>query len=1001
MERNKIWGLIIAAALLVGLGAWLLGGDGEVEHEEIQADASEQEPVRLGLRRASARPELSTQPKAAIAGTVRDREGSPIAGAQICAWPQRADLEGHPPGTPRCTKSEADGHYRLDGLLPIRATVNAEARGFAPQVWFDQHETHREQQLRLLAGQTREGVDFVLTPGGVEIKGIVRDISGGVIEGAFVWARSSSFNDTGRSAGLSDAEGRFSLWSATGRINIVADADGYATNNRFTMAPGPTAELYLTPESVIVGRVVMAGTGEPVTGVVVDAEGEAFFSGDAGQARSDDAGEFRINKLSPGIYTLGARGDQLYGEATELIHLGLAATSKMVVIELHPAFVVDGQLRVAGGAEPRGCAQGFVRLADRDDKRNSRRGQVTTGGAIEIRSLLPGTYSVTASCDGMVSEPEYPDIVIADANVSGQVWEVREGLAIRGEIVDAGGAPVEGIRAFTMMKADPNDPRKQMTRGLSEASLADGSFVSPGLLPGTYDVWVFGSDRAGESEKVEVVLRPGADVNDVRLVLPGEGTLTGIVRDAESQPVAGVELSASAIGRRVKSVGVSDDQGRFIIEHVPPGEVRILAMDGRAPLRAPGTGDDDLQGTLAQVTAGETTEVEIVIESRTATISGRVLDEQGSPVADAFVSHQRMSDSAKAGKGAGKAKLRWRFDDQPVLTDIDGRFVIDGLAEDARYVIGAFRKGGGEAVEAEIKPGESIELTIIDTGEIAGKVTIGETDESPERFKLTVRNQAEGLSRNDELFRSGGAFRMKELPPGTYVLIIDSPAGSARVEGIELGAGEVRDDLRVTVSPRVTVRGRIIDLETREPVAGISVSVGARGTSMSFGSEKSGELPHVSNAEGRFTINDALTGKVMLAAIPRSFGTDLPYSWTWMPYQIPAGDEVVDLGDIEIVADRTQHNQKPGDIGFEVKAAALGSESEDHVTTVALIRPGGPADGSGLAVGDVIETVDGHDVKGAKSFRFARLTRVAPGASFALGTAGGKTIKITAGPAIK
>src|SRR5690606_27537959 len=138
-----------------------------------------------------------------------------------------------------------------------------------------------------------------------------------------------------------------------------------------------------------------------------------------------------------------------------------------------------------------------------------------------------------------------------------------------------------------------------------------------------------------------------------------------------------------------------------------------------------------------------------VVESRNATIRGRVLDEHGSPVADAFVSHQRMSDSAAAASGRSRAGLRWNFEDRPVLTDADGTFVIDNLAENASYVLGAFRKGGGEAVQEGVRPGEQVELTIVATGEIAGKVVTASGDAPPERMKVTINNDAEGLSRSD------------------------------------------------------------------------------------------------------------------------------------------------------------------------------------------------------------------------------------------------------------
>ncbi|MEM6991322.1 MAG: PDZ domain-containing protein, partial [Myxococcota bacterium] len=64
--------------------------------------------------------------------------------------------------------------------------------------------------------------------------------------------------------------------------------------------------------------------------------------------------------------------------------------------------------------------------------------------------------------------------------------------------------------------------------------------------------------------------------------------------------------------------------------------------------------------------------------------------------------------------------------------------------------------------------------------------------------------------------------------------------------------------------------------------------------------------------------------------------------------------------------------------------------------TVALVRPGGPAVGSGLVAGDVIVSVGGHDVTGGSEYLYRPLTAVAPGTVVELGLEGGRIAKITA-----
>src|SRR5690606_39110391 len=95
---------------------------------------------------------------------------------------------------------------------------------------------------------------------------------------------------------------------------------------------------------------------------------------------------------------------------------------------------------------------------------------------------------------------------------------------------------------------------------------------------------------------------------------------------------------------------------------------------------------------------------------------------------------------------------------------------------------------------------------------------------APSRATINL-SSAEGLRRSFAPYKTGGTFTFEALPPSTYTLSVESPAGTARVEDLELAAGEAKTDVVVTLSPRATVRGRLIDLDTREPVPGLIAAV--------------------------------------------------------------------------------------------------------------------------------------------------------------------------------
>jgi protocatechuate 3,4-dioxygenase beta subunit len=547
---------------------------------------------------------------------------------------------------------------------------------------------------------------------------------------------------------------------------------------------------------------------------------------------------------------------------------------------------------------------------------------------------------------------------------------------------------------------DPDAARAQVTR-VARQSEADGGFDLGGLLPGRYEVTSTGwRSRPGPLEPVVVELESGADVNDVRLVMPAVGTVRGRVLDGSGKPVAGATISASSIDMQGYGESRSNDAGEFTFEHLRPGQARIAARSSEYwwtdTMRKPGTTDDDLQGEVVRVVANETVELTLTVESRDGRITGVVKDEDGGPVSDAFIDAERMSEKAGANAASARRGVRWGGGTKPVLTDADGRFELDQLP-DGRYVVGANRKGGGQAVLEDVALGSHIELIISSTGELAGTVTLAGGG-APERFTISLADKAAGINLSDSYYRTDGVWHIREVPAGSYEITATASEGTTKLEpAITLGEGEVRENLELVLEPRVTVRGRLIDLETREPVAGLEVMVAGNG---SFMLRNTGPRQNVTGADGRFEVADAPTGRVEIIAWNRTGGSKAKYGWHHQVLTVESEPAVQDVGDIEVVARRLENNEKPGDLGFALNDWDPTIEPEEWKPVVASVRPGGPADGSGLVAGDVIEKVNGHDVLGKPGSRYGSLTQVPVGTTITLGLSEGKTVEIIAGPAI-
>ena len=487
---------------------------------------------------------------------------------------------------------------------------------------------------------------------------------------------------------------------------------------------------------------------------------------------------------------------------------------------------------------------------------------------------------------------------------------------------------------------------------------------------------------------------------------PGSGSVTGRVVDERGAPVGDVVVNLRSkdrgggmffFGGRSSSSARTTDDGEFTIEHVRPGSYRAEASQGwTRTLRSPGTSDDDVQGVELSVSEDEATQVEIRVEAKGAEIRGKVVDADGGPVSDAFISATRESDSATKSAGSNVRASRWgNWDLQPVLTDADGGFTIDNLTV-GTYTVHARRKGGGEGFAEGVATESEAVITIESTGSLSGTVTASAGP--PEEFTVTLRERESAVWRSDTFFRTGGAFSFDELSAGTYELTVEAGEGSAKVEE-SLGDGEERDDVKIELVGRVTVRGRLVDLDSGEPISGMRVHIGPSSGGMFFGGG-GGERKEVSDANGEFEVANAPSGEVQLFISTQNWGGTNDYSGASMMRTLAAKPATQDIGEITLVKKRLTDQEKSGDLGFKLRDAAPDEEWAKRELKVAFVRPGGPAAAAGLKAGDVITSVNGHDVTGEATYKYWALTRAKPGEAVTFGLASGSSVKVVLGPAL-
>lgn len=979
--------VVVGLLALIGLGLWWLRGD-EAPGAPAPADATGT-AARDGGRTSfgdgpRSRPELDLDirrgERASISGTITDEKGRPISGANVCAAARSEQLASSDTRRVTCAVSGKDGHYRIGDLFGVRHVVMASAPTFIPDAYHHGEGVARRDTVDLRPAFAATGIDIMLRGGGVQIHGVVKDLSGGAIEGAQVGARSSY--------AITSTDGAFSLWVRPGDATVEATADGYADGYVGGAAPGHFFEVFLTPESVLIGKVVRVGDGSPVENARVTAQTGGWGWNQAATF-TDEGGNFRLAGLKPGPYKARAEADDAMGLAEEQAILGLGETSEPILIKAHPAFMVEADVVISGGGA---CDEGWISLEDKKNARGSS-GQPNSDGEIKLRGLLPGDYEVGVHCSGYVSAERYEHVIIADKSLSGLKWEVTRGLAIRGEVVDGSGKPVERVSVSASPKPDPSQPRAHQTSTWGGETDVSGKFELSGLLPGAYNIEVNSWEppqRSTLPKPMVVTVAKDQDLEGLRIELPATGEISGSVRDQKGQPVPRASISLSS-GIDWQSTMAADD-GNFRFAHVAAGEYRLVARKGWDVMQAPGTSEDDVQGEKVEVKAGSRETVKLVVESRDGKITGIVRDADGGPVADAFIEASRESESATASTGGAMRDGRWSsYFDTPKLTDPDGRFALSDLP-DGKHTLRAHRKGGGEAIVEHVGLGDDVVLTIASAGRLAGTVGLRGGGAAPEEFTVNVEDELTGFSRNDNFFRTGGAWSLAEVPAGKYKIRVSAGAGSAEAEAV-MTAGKDTTGVRIELAPKVTVRGKVLNLEG-EPVPGLRVMIAARG-SWSFGGNEE-DKQNITDAAGNFEVPLAPTGAVQVTLMPRNWN-DEEYGWSSMPAKIEANDAGVDLPPIRVARKRVKEGEVGGDLGYKLKEDEPGADPLTTKLIVAFVRPGGPAATGGLQVGDEITSVDGQDVTGPNQYLHGSLTRVLSGTPVTLGLARGASLQLTAG----
>lgn len=328
----------------------------------------------------------------------------------------------------------------------------------------------------------------------------------------------------------------------------------------------------------------------------------------------------------------------------------------------------------------------------------------------------------------------------------------------------------------------------------------------------------FQSFRTNE-EQTQVVV-------DVVLDAEAEASISGRLVTEDGKPVEGVEfwlLGGEYGGPRLPDWPVTDENGYFHYDGLRPSRRRYLLDTSKSDYLW-----KELEFNIDK--PGRLDLGEIVLE-KGKTVSGRVTDAQGEPVADAYIH-------------AGPAPSIGHTRDTKVQADADGRYIFHNAdwGEDGTAYIMVFAKGYGMA-SRKVELGKARTLDGVDFQlEVGAQISGVLTDERGKPIEGRKVKIVQLIFQDTNYIHFGdyfvdetdaeGRFCIEGLPQGDieikHIDIYDSDYNHFNFEASQSPIKVGMTDLHLVESkpPGTQIAGTVVDAETGQPIPKFHIRLG-------------------------------------------------------------------------------------------------------------------------------------------------------------------------------